>query len=317
MRKATLFLLILVPAVLGLLLARSAPLRAGEDATVLYPPDLTLATEETIKVYEFHPDGGLPTFVKHNGKVVAKLEGEEFRSGELTLAPGMNLLEVGPERKIRVYYIPNAKMEQFRFMGESGREKMVFSALRLHPALEDGCDSCHGVKAGKIVPADQKEACYSCHTSFEEEEEGKEKVLHDPVANGECTSCHDPHFAALPKLQKSEKGCLECHDAFEGGGSVHYPVKDGECVACHGPHFGYAAKQLLRPGNSLCLGCHDDPHPRHRSADVKGVLTTVPEDFPREKDQLACLGCHLPHASAERRLFRIPQGEMCKSCHKL
>jgi predicted CXXCH cytochrome family protein len=73
--------------------------------------------------------------------------------------------------------------------------------------------------------------------------------------------------------------------------------------------------QLVRPGNALCLGCHVQPHARHRSTAILGALTRVPEDFPREGGELACIGCHVPHQSPNARLFKKPQAELCKICH--
>jgi predicted CXXCH cytochrome family protein len=135
------------------------------------------------------------------------------------------------------------------------------------------------------------------------------------VASGECTACHDPHFATRPKLQKLEKGCFECHDPFPSEGTVHRPVANGECTACHSPHAGPTPKQLVRSGNALCLGCHKEPHARHRSSLVFGAMTQVPDDFPVERGELSCVGCHVPHQSPHGWLFRKRKVELCKTCH--
>ncbi len=298
----------------AILLAAAVTVRGAADPTVLYPVDLTLVTEPALKIHVARPGGGLPVYVKLNGKVVAKMEGENFLKGEVTLVPGLNLVEAGG-RTIRVFLLEGAKMEEFRLSREEGKDPLVFRAYRIHPALDEGCEGCHEAKDGKITAKDQKEACYACHTNFGAEEEGKTKFLHAPVAAGECTGCHDPHFSTRPKLQKLAKGCLECHDPFPTEGVVHRPVAEGECTKCHNPHVSEAPKQLVRPGNALCLGCHADPHRQHRAGEVKGKMTQIPDDVPRDRDELACSACHVPHQSAERRLFRKPQGELCKTCH--
>jgi predicted CXXCH cytochrome family protein len=297
-----------------LFLAIAAPVRGAGDLVVLYPRDLTLAPEDRIRVYAFQPGGGLPTYVKMNGKVMAKLEGEALRKGEVPLDQGLNSLEVGGTT-VRVYRLPGTKAERYRFPGEDGKEPLVFQAYRVHPALDEGCDGCHTVEGVKLAAKEQKGACYACHTDFGAGEEGKTKSLHAPVAAGECTGCHDPHFSTRAKLQKLEKGCLECHDAFSADGVVHKPVADGDCKACHGPHVGSGPRQLVRPGNALCLGCHDKSHTQHRAAAVKGKVTRIPDDFPRDKEELACVGCHKPHQSRERRLFPMNQGPLCRTCH--
>ncbi|MBI5418612.1 MAG: cytochrome c3 family protein [Deltaproteobacteria bacterium] len=304
----------LLPLLLLLLL--TTPTGAAEEPLVLFPPDLTLATEGKIKIFAYVPGGKTPLSVSVNGIARDPLKGEAFRSGEAELSPGMNLLDVGG-KYLRVFLIPGTKMEQFRMPTEKEDAPLVYRSFRLHPALDDGCAGCHTLEGGKLKAIDQKEACYACHDNFEKEEEGKKKYVHSPVAAGECTGCHDPHFSSRTKLQKLEKGCMECHDPFPTEGVVHYPVGNGECTACHSPHAGPAPKQLVRAGNALCLGCHEHAHIQHRSATVlkNPEITQIPPDIPREKDQLSCLACHRPHQSGERRLFRRNQGELCKTCH--
>lgn len=293
------------------------PARAAQGPAaveVLYPPDLTFTTEPKVKIFAFRAGKGGEVTPVANGKAGAPLEGEAFLKGEVALFPGMNLLNVG-EKTLRVFVLSNAVMDTFRFPSGKEGQDLVFTAYRLHPALDDGCDGCHTIEGGERKAKDQKEACYACHNDFSKAEGGKRVFVHAPVASGECTACHDPHFSARPKLRKLEKDCLECHDPFPAAGTVHRPVAAGECVSCHSPHAGPAPKQLVRPGNSLCLGCHKTPHERHRSSAVLGTLTRVPDDFPREAGELSCTGCHVPHQSPNARLFRKPQDELCRTCH--
>lgn len=303
----------------GLLLALLlvVPARAAQAPTavqVLYPPDLTFSSEPKVKIFAFRPAKGEPVIPVVNGKAAAPLEGETFLKGEIPLSAGMNLLQLG-EKPVRILLVANAGFPRFRLpTGEEGKD-LVFQSYRLHPALDDGCEGCHTLEAGKLQAKDQKEACYACHNDFSKAEEGKKVYVHAPVASGECSGCHDPHFATRPKLQKLEKGCYECHDPFPSEGTVHRPVDKGECTACHSPHAGPAPKQLVRPGNALCLGCHKEPHDRHRSTAVIGKLTRVPDDFPKEGEELVCLGCHSPHQSQHGWLFRKRKDELCKTCH--
>jgi predicted CXXCH cytochrome family protein len=301
-------------AVLLVLPARAAETLSAFD--VLYPPDLTLAGEPKVKVFAFRGTKGEPLVPVVNGKAAAPLEGETFLKGEVSLSIGLNLLQVGG-KNLRVFVLSNAILDTFRFPSGKAGQDLVFQAYRLHPALDDGCDGCHTIEGGKLKAKDQKEACYGCHNDFSKAEGGKQVFVHAPVASGECTACHDPHFATRPKLQKLEKGCLECHDPFPTKGTVHSPVGAGECVACHSPHAGPAPKQLVRPGNALCLGCHKELHDRHRSSTVLGTLTRVPDNFPVQKGELACTGCHAPHQADEVKLFRRSQQDLCKICHHL
>ena len=269
-------------------------------------------------VFAFCTGENGPSGIKVNGKDAGPLEGECFLSGEVDLQPGMNILEIGG-KTVRVYALEGYKNDQYRLSKADEKEPLIFRPYRIHEALEDGCEGCHAVSGMRdlTIAMDLKKTCFACHEDFEEVAEGEKKFVHAPVEEGECTSCHDPHYSFRPKLQKAGNVCLECHDAFPEEGIVHRPVKDGECTSCHSPHASAAPKQLVRPGNELCLGCHDKPHVQHRSAEVKGTLTQVPPDFPTEKGQLSCIGCHFPHQSAQRRLFRMPQGKLCQMCHPL
>jgi predicted CXXCH cytochrome family protein len=309
----------------GLLLALilALPVRATEApkgvpappaVQVLYPPDLTFSNEPSVKIFAFRPAKGETVIPVVNGKETAPLEGEMFLKGEIPLSTGLTVVEVGGNT-VRVFLLESTRIASFRLPAGKEGEELVFRSYRLHPALDDGCEGCHTLEGGKLLAKDQKEACYACHSDFTKSEDRKKVYVHAPVASGECTGCHDPHFATRPKLQKLEKGCLECHDPFPREGSVHRPAGNGECVACHSPHAGPAAKQLVRAGNALCLGCHKEPHGRHRTSVVLGALTRIPDDFPREGGELLCAGCHTPHQSPHARLFRKSQDELCKICH--
>ena len=300
--------------VLAFFISLAHPTGAGEDTVVLFPPDLTLVKEGKVKIFAYR-SSGTPVSVYVNGAGTAPLKGESLQSGQADLRPGMNIVDVG-EKRIRVYFEAGADSDRFRFLPEDEGAPLVFQAYRIHAALDDGCEGCHAIVGGKLTAKGQKEACYGCHDNFEKGE-GKKIFVHAPVASGECTGCHDPHFSDRPKLQRLEKGCLECHDMPPGGESVHYPVREGRCTACHSPHATDVPKGLVRSGNGLCLECHRSPHSHHPFGAVgkRRVVTRVPPDIPRNSDQFSCLACHLPHQSSERRLFRKSQGELCKTCH--
>ena len=304
------------PALIALLI--SIPAAAG-GPTVVYPPDLALVTDNTVGILAYRGSGEDPVTVTVNGIGKDPLEGEGFLSVSVDLALGGNVIDVGGTR-VRVYSFPGSRRDQYQSApGADGSPPLTYRSYRLHPALEDGCQGCHLAKDGRLgIVMVLKEACYGCHDNFEQGgEEGGTWYLHAPVAGGECVSCHEPHVSTRQKLLKKDGICFDCHDPFPAEGTVHIPVKYGECTACHSPHAGPAPKQLRRVGNALCLGCHETPHTQHRSAEVKGQLTKIPPDFPVENGELSCLGCHRPHQSTERRLFRVKQGEMCQTCHRV
>jgi predicted CXXCH cytochrome family protein len=241
------------------------------------------------------------------------MTGATVQKGEAQLVPGLNRLNIGG-RVVRVYYREDSPGGELTVKGGKGEPPMVFRSYNLHPAMGDGCGGCHVEEGGKLGRKDQKTACYGCHDDFGKG--GKAGIyLHGPVAAGECTSCHDPHFSARPKLQKSGKGCMECHDAPSGKKIVHAPVRSGQCAGCHDPHAGVAPKQLARHGNSLCTKCHENYHRVHRSAVARGAMTKLPRDVSRDGNDLSCHACHLPHQSDHERLLAKGAPELCHDCH--
>jgi predicted CXXCH cytochrome family protein len=301
---------------LALLVAACAadPVFAADRTILLFPPDLTLSTDAKINVFVFQGGKGAGIRLFVNGTPGAPLEGTAFLKGEALLRPGMNLVKAGP-KGVRVYHLAEPGRETFSVKGKKGKTPLVFRSYRMHPALEDGCEGCHVLNDGKLQAKDQKEACYACHGDFEKTPEGERRFLHEPVASGECTSCHDPHYSALPKLRKNAEGCIGCHDPFPAQGSVHRPVRSRQCTACHDPHAGAAPKQLVRKGNGLCTGCHQGFHFHHRGEAVSGAMTVLPPDMPRDGRSLSCLACHAAHQSPREQLLLDSREALCRRCH--
>jgi len=287
--------------------------QAASVPIVLYPPDLTLSSQPVIPLHVVRKEGQSPIRVTVNGKPIGTMSGARVQKGEAPLVPGLNRLNIGG-KPVRVYYQAGSPGRQIAIKGGKGKSPMVFRSYFLHPAMEEGCGSCHVEEGGKLRQKDQKTACYGCHDDFGMG--GKPGIfLHEPVAAGECTSCHDPHFSARSKLQKSGKGCMECHDAPSGKRIVHAPVRFGQCAGCHDPHAGVAPKQLVRNGNSLCTKCHENFHGMHRSAIARGTMTKLPPDVLRDGNDLSCLACHLPHQSSNDRLLVKSAQDLCHDCH--
>jgi predicted CXXCH cytochrome family protein len=288
--------------------------QAAPAPFVLYPPDLTLSSRPVIPLYAVRKEGKAPVRVTVNGKPTGAMTGATVLKGEAPLTPGLNRLTIGG-KAVRVYYRGDSSGERVAIQRGKGNPPLVFRSYYLHPAMEEGCGSCHVEEGGKLGRKDQKTACYGCHDDFGKG--GKPGVfLHGPVAAGECASCHDPHFSARPKLQKSGKGCMECHDAPTGKRIVHAPVRSGQCTGCHDPHAGVAPNQLVRNGNALCTKCHEAFHGMHRSATVVGTITKLPRDVLRDGHDLSCLACHFPHQSANDRLLVKSAPELCHGCHR-
>lgn len=143
------------------------------------------------------------------------------------------------------------------------------------PVEAKECDSCHEVddeaaheyKLGSTEP----DLCLDCHDDLAEslEEDGDSRSRHHPAAEGECSSCHDPHASTVARLltggypsdlygefeEERYELCFECHDVelvseqrtseateFRNGTvNVHYlhvakNAKGRGCNLCHTPH---------------------------------------------------------------------------------
>jgi hypothetical protein len=189
-------------ALLLLAVLVSAPSGAAEEFTFLFPPDLTLVTGERVRIYAFTPDNALSVPVRVNGLVSGTLGGKFFLKAEVPLNRGMNVVRAGAS-VVRIYRDPDAKGDELSVPGRPEGETLVFRTVRLHPALDDGCEGCHSVDDGKLSWKSGKEGCYACHENFEKNEAGGGIHVHTPMSlRGECTGCHDPHFSKAPKLRK-------------------------------------------------------------------------------------------------------------------
>jgi predicted CXXCH cytochrome family protein len=160
----------------------------------------------------------------------------------------------------------------------------------------------------KLKTGAMGQLCLTCHVSFQEKM--KKKHLHTPLANGECTGCHNPHTSTHGKLMAADpKGiCFNCHDrmAPDRAASVHQDVAAGNCTACHDPHAADNKANLVRAGSKLCFGCHEELGKK-----IGG------NKFAHAPVAGNCLSCHTPHASAKNpRLLIADDPALCLKCHQ-
>lgn len=132
-------------------------------------------------------------------------------------------------------------------------------------------------KSAKELAAAGSQMCTGCH----DKKLFLGKVVHGPVATGQCLICHESHASAEVGLLKMDPVslCLDCHvDAKKTGhylnqfsrvahtlerGTNHQvddpsrPGKKFYCASCHEPHRSDRPK-LTRFGTGMdsCLKCH-------------------------------------------------------------
>ncbi len=156
--------------------------------------------------------------------------------------------------------------------------------------------------------------CYDCHQNLKAAFEAK-KVVHKPVKDNDCESCHKRHGFAntLILVDNSSELCFTCHADLKekfAVGTKHAPMEVGKCWDCHEPHAA-DKKGLLRnyegviddPGS--CLACH--------GKELESALDgTVPHP-PFTK--LDCAACHDPHNSEHAGLLKKDVSALCADCH--
>ncbi|MFZ5759966.1 MAG: cytochrome c3 family protein [Thermodesulfobacteriota bacterium] len=168
-------------------------------------------------------------------------------------------------------------------------KKAYDSSLNKHKALYVGqqCGNCHFAHFSEhstLLVRPGQELCFGCHgedsggRNIRQEIEGK-KVVHGPVAEGQCSACHQPHGSSHAKLLNGSfpesfyapfhpdqyDFCFRCHDkelltaqpvgaqtAFRNGtDNLHYrhvarKQKGRTCNACHTLHASDGDK-LINP----------------------------------------------------------------------
>lgn len=192
---------------------------------------------------------------------------------------------------------------------KEGGEKFCFSC---HPDIEEKfnksrskhggayldkhCATCHQPHYSsyeKLLNNKQLDLCLSCHsdkstTSSKSPKnianELKKTFVHAPVAQGDCTGCHDPHGSKFLKLltgpypdafyapydQDLYDLCFSCHDkelltnpktdtatSFRNGSAnlhnlhASIPRKGRTCQTCHQPHASDGPKLINQTGSSF------------------------------------------------------------------
>jgi predicted CXXCH cytochrome family protein len=186
--------------------------------------------------------------------------------------------------------------------------------------------------------------CGFCHVG---KSEAAGKQLHEPVAKGECLSCHDPHGSNLRNFLRGNREsdtCMSCHEQIADKEHLHTPVAEGSCTKCHQAHSSLHDHLLVAEGRALCMQCHEsvaasmpaaaraiavDAHeppdeagsaPGSESGPDSGVDSEpIPEHvmLPVHEPVLEeeCSTCHDPHASSHAGLLSETPLTLCTSCH--
>ncbi len=184
----------------------------------------------------------------------------------------------------------------------------MLKTKNVHPAAEP-CDTCHQAiakehpqKKAKTFKLTQEVPglCAQCHPTY-----GTMKSLHSPVKDGMCTTCHNPHDSAEPKLlaQPMKELCASCHPDKSDFKFVHGPASTGDCTSCHNPHESKNKALTVKEGPALCFTCHIDMQDEIKKKVVHPAL------------EGGCTSCHNPHGSSEKKFFPAEGAGLCYQCH--
>jgi DmsE family decaheme c-type cytochrome len=169
------------------------------------------------------------------------------------------------------------------------------------------CTSCHSihssVTATKLLAQDQRQLCYSCHSTVQAQ---FSMPFKHRVNEGftKCTDCHNPHGAFAPTWKMAdrphmvsqrllnEEACLACHVEKRGPFVFeHTAVRVDGCETCHMPHGSTNPRMLKRPVVfTMCLECHNGS-----GSGRTGLGVPFPVSFHNLADPLYhnCTGCHV------------------------
>lgn len=102
----------------------------------------------------------------------------------------------------------------------------------------------------------RQQLCFTCHTQFSSSRAATHGLAqHQPVAEGECTGCHNPHQSLrqymLLKADNREL-CAGCHEPTALS-AAHIATPERDCIDCHNAHVGMTPKLLRSDARELRL----------------------------------------------------------------
>lgn len=200
-----------------------------------------------------------------------------------------------------------------------------------------GCLNCHSIHSPRpgrelaLLKQSEDALCHQCHQLNKDLHAG----ILDPqsIERKSCVICHNPHGSGAGLyLEKVGGEKWDLNKQYK-----HFVVAQGRCKDCHSPHlvsFGkrmvdedewgetgeldakseqfVGAKQglLVKAGVALCNDCHT-----REGANFAKTGHAKVQNLTLGDEQIACLGCHLPHASDYPFLTKLAGDQLCLACH--
>jgi predicted CXXCH cytochrome family protein len=110
--------------------------------------------------------------------------------------------------------------------------------------------------------------CGGCHGDTIKRQQ-LSPTKHEPIKDGNCTACHDPHASNAPLMMANPsiiEGCGACHDWLKHSS---HPMGEKfldprnknltiQCLSCHRAHGTEYLHMMPYPTTSdLCTKCHE------------------------------------------------------------
>lgn len=182
------------------------------------------------------------------------------------------------------------------------------------PFAEGSCEMCHATESEtpRVVRATGARLCQTCHKDVPK---SGDTLVHKPVTDGLCASCHVPHASDRKGLLASSPGqlCTSCHQDLlkrAAESKSAHPVKDekGSCLGCHSPHSSTEPHLLMAGEIRTCIQCHETAKHGHPLGDDRLD--------PRTGKPITCVTCHDPHGTPFAYQLRGDQTRgLCIECH--
>ncbi len=162
-----------------------------------------------------------------------------------------------------------------------GQQKNLHGAVTKNSCV--GCHSPHAAAGKKLLSAEGADLCYRCHERAGFVREFK----HEPVAEGDCATCHDVHGSERPNLLVNSYP-LERYQAFR--------KEDNElCFSCHD------VEPFTEPDNTATnfRGGKVNLHYLHVS--TRDAVNPIGR---KQVQGTTCRNCHEPHSTGQPSLVR-------------
>jgi len=161
----------------------------------------------------------------------------------------------------------------------------------------ENCLSCHRFRGlSRIEPGDGTLRLFFCNADYYARRMG-------PHARLRCTACHEPHeVRVVPHQVKTPVNCTRaCHIVPSSGVEIlfsHQRMHDSLERSVHATGKLQALKfdpPLLRPGQSVCLYCHNQPS--------YGDLEGIPRPIGHAEVTSRCDSCHNEQMPADTSYY--------------